>query len=157
MYRVRNSGRMKRQAIPMYDGTGPYTFVNNENFRLRFLRCELFDVQKAVSRFVEYSTLSYELFGDIALKRPIRLGDLSKLEIKFVRQGFYQMLPYPDRAGRRVIFLLGGMGPKVDEFERVSCLSSTGVFYMSGVELLGFSHSGLHYRHNSDHSAHNEG
>ena len=103
---------------PKPDGP-PYSFVDDEAFRLRFLRCELFDVQKAALRFVKYLKVSYELFGGVALTRLVRISDFSRSELRLIRKGFYQLLPYPDRAGRRVVVLLGGIGSDVDYIERV--------------------------------------
>jgi len=87
-------------------GNNQSTYVNSTEFRLRFLRCELFDVSKAALRLVRFLDLVLELFGDFALQRPIRLSDFSKQELKHFRKGRYQFLPYRDRggiAGRRVL------------------------------------------------------
>jgi len=77
------------------------TYVNSEEFRLRFLRCELFDVPTAALRIAKYLTLVLELFGEFALQRPIRMRDFSKIELREFRKGRYQFLPYRDRAGTR--------------------------------------------------------
>ena len=84
----------------------PETYVNTDDFRLRFLRCELFDVPKAAVRMVRFLELARELYGDFSLERPIRLSDFSRSELKYLRKGHYQVLPYRDRGGvvgRRVI------------------------------------------------------
>jgi hypothetical protein len=107
-----------QRELPTADGS-PYSFIDDVNFRLRFLRCELFQVDKAVLRFINYLNLSYELFGAVALMRVVRISDLSKSELRFVRKGNYQILPYRDRAGRPVLVLLGGMDPSVDVVEWV--------------------------------------
>ena len=83
-----------------------HTYVNSDGFRLRFLRYELFDVHKAALRICRFLDLALESFGDFALRRPIRLSDFSKHEMKHIRKGKYQYLPYRDRggvAGRRVL------------------------------------------------------
>lgn len=82
------------------------SYVNDINFRLRFLRCDLFDVKKAAKRMLKFLDLVLELFGDYALRRPIRLSDFSKEEIRFMRYGRYQVMPNRDRAGRRVYVML---------------------------------------------------
>ena len=114
--------QMQNNNTPVLVNERPHEFIDDEIFRLRFLRCELFDIQKAITRFISYLDLSYELFGEVALKRPIRISDLSKSELRFIRKGFLQVLPYPDRAGRRVVVLLGGLTPDIDTTERVSFL-----------------------------------
>ena len=79
------------------------TYVNEEGFRLRFLRCELFDVIKAADRIVRYLDLVLELFGKFALKRPICLHDFDSKELRYFRMGHFQFMPFRDRSGRRVL------------------------------------------------------
>lgn len=78
------------------------SYVNGDEFRLRFLRCELFDVKKAAKRFVRFLDLLLTLFGDYALRRPIRLSDFSKEELRCMRMGRFHVLPSRDRIGRRI-------------------------------------------------------
>jgi len=82
------------------------THVNTDQFRLRFLRQELFDVKKAARRLASYLNLARELFGDYALERPIRLSDFTKKEQKYMRKGRVQWLPFRDRSGRRICVIL---------------------------------------------------
>lgn len=80
--------------------------TEDEEFRLRFLRCELFDAKKAVERFLNYLILSEELWGfDIVSQRLVVRADFSKEDYKYLRKGFIQLLPFRDRSGRRVIVL----------------------------------------------------
>jgi len=79
------------------------TYINDDNFRLRFLRCELFDVKKAAKQMANFLDLLVELFGDYALRRPVRLSDFTKEELRHMRKGRYQTLPYRDRSGRRIV------------------------------------------------------
>jgi len=92
----------------------PTNYALKDNFRLRFLRCELFDVSKAVRRYYNYLDYAHQYWGDVALERPIRLTDFSKPELKFFRNGFFQLLPFRDSSGRRVMVVLGGMHPHKD-------------------------------------------
>ena len=62
-------------------------FVNSDNFRLRFLRAELFDIKDAAQRMVKYLDFVLELFGPYALERPIELRDFNKQEIKWFQLG----------------------------------------------------------------------
>jgi hypothetical protein len=55
----------------------PGTYVNEEWFRLRFLRSELFDVKTAAERMVRYLDLVLTYYGEIGLQRPIQLSDLA--------------------------------------------------------------------------------
>lgn len=108
-------------AVPPVAESAVCSFIDDKEFRLRFLRCELFDVRKAAIRFVNYLNLAHELWGGVALTRQIRITDFTKSEMKFFRKGYYQILPYRDQAGRRVITLMGGMGLAVDSIERIKC------------------------------------
>jgi hypothetical protein len=64
------------------------SYVNDINFRLRFLRCELFNVNKAAKRICFFLDLVLELFGNYALQRPIRISDFTKEEQKHLRKGY---------------------------------------------------------------------
>ena len=97
------------------------TYVNTANFRLKFLRCELFDSKKAATRMVAYLEFLDDLFeGNFFLQRPIRITDLSKAEMKLLRLGIWQLLPYRDRSGRPIYMELGSMGFMMDLRMRVS-------------------------------------
>ena len=62
------------QEAQQYHGT----YVNEMDFRLRFLRTELFDVPKAARRMVKFLDLVKTYYGVVALQRPIRLSDFGK-------------------------------------------------------------------------------
>lgn len=81
----------------------PTTYVNTLDFRLRFLRCELFDAQKAAKRMAFFLNYVMESFGEFALERPVRLSDFNKEEMACMRKGLYQWLPFRDRSGRRIV------------------------------------------------------
>jgi len=92
------------------------TFAMDRDFRLRLLRCELFDTQKAAIRLVKYMDFISEIFGQDRvdlLERPIHLQDLEKEEEthNMLKSGFLQLLGYRDRSGRRVgvVFLTNEM------------------------------------------------
>jgi len=86
------------------------TYVNEAEFRLRFLRCELFDVPLTALRICGFLELVLDLFGEYALQRPITLYDFNKEELKYLRYGCYQFLPFRDRAGRRIVSIIPGEG-----------------------------------------------
>ncbi len=87
-----------------------HVYVNDTNFRLRFLRCERFDAEKAAIRMIKYLDLILTLWGENALRRQIQLTDFSKDEMKLMRSGCIQVLPYRDRAGRPILAFVGDMG-----------------------------------------------
>ncbi len=104
---------------PTLDKASSCSFAEDEKFRLRFLRCELFNVQKAVLRFLRYLTTSYEFFGTVALSRLVRISDLSKSESRYLRQGCSQVLPYRDRAGRCVLVNAGRRNHEIPLLDQV--------------------------------------
>jgi len=118
---VREDGLAKLQfaidLIPSSEKEGfeksqtlPVTYVNDPDFRLRFLRAELFDAQKAATRMTGYLNLIFKLFGIEVLKRPLMTTDFkSKEEKSCLRSGLVQLLPYRDRSGRRVMVILSDM------------------------------------------------
>ncbi|OEU10954.1 hypothetical protein FRACYDRAFT_246827, partial [Fragilariopsis cylindrus CCMP1102] len=90
---------------PRGKSTRPTTtssYILRNDYKLSFLRTELFNVPKSVLRYINYLNLLYQVYGDCALRRPIRLQDLNKEEFTFLKSGQYQLLPYRDRSGRRI-------------------------------------------------------
>jgi hypothetical protein len=55
----------------------PTTYVNKNWFRLRFLRAEIYNIEKSAKRLLMFLTLVKTYFGTIGLQRPIQLSDLS--------------------------------------------------------------------------------
>eukprot|EP00531_Pseudo-nitzschia_arenysensis_P001711 CAMPEP_0116142328 /NCGR_PEP_ID=MMETSP0329-20121206/14850_1 /TAXON_ID=697910 /ORGANISM="Pseudo-nitzschia arenysensis, Strain B593" /LENGTH=524 /DNA_ID=CAMNT_0003637557 /DNA_START=271 /DNA_END=1845 /DNA_ORIENTATION=+ len=85
-------------------------YAHGIDIRLRFLRCDLFCVEQAAKRMMLYFDLTQELFGDIALQRPIQLKDLGKMEMEMIREGDAQPMPFRDRSGRRVMVAMNNFG-----------------------------------------------
>jgi len=79
------------------------TYVNERDFRLRFLRAELFDAKKAAWRIAQFLDVTLDLFGPFSLQRPFRLSDFNRKEMRVFNIGRIQLLPYRDRGGRRVV------------------------------------------------------
>ena len=90
-------------------GTTPL-YVQDIDIRLRFLRCELFNISKAAVRMLTYLDLTRELFGKVVLKRPIQLSDLGKLEMEMLRLGDAQPISFRDRSGRRLMVAMNNFG-----------------------------------------------
>jgi hypothetical protein len=89
----------------LYGSNETDTYINIEEFRIMFLRCELFDCCKAANRMCAFIDLVHELYGDIALKRRAYLTDLDdSFEGNIIRAGDSQVLPGRDRSGRRIFF-----------------------------------------------------
>jgi hypothetical protein len=115
------------------------THVNDEDFRLRFLRCELFDARKAAIRMVKFLDMLMEYYGKLALERPIKLSDLGKDATEVLRAGqTLQMLPFRDRSGRRVFTVVTDFGLKNNYDSRVSEVLLTINAYMVKFWLVAF-------------------
>ena len=54
------------------------SYINTEDFRLMFLRCDLFDIAKTAMHIVEWLEYVVTLFGEYTLERPITLHDFTK-------------------------------------------------------------------------------
>jgi len=85
------------------DETRMETYINADDFRIMFLRCEFFNIKKSARRLLLYMELLYELFGDVGMQRRIQMSDLNEEEIRILRLGNMQILPGRDRANRRVV------------------------------------------------------
>ena len=81
------------------------SYINTDEFRMMFLRCELFDITKAARRLVNFVELMFELYGDIGIQRKIQLEDMSDSELQILKAGYTQILPSRDRAGRRILIV----------------------------------------------------
>ena len=69
-------------------------YVNSTEFRLLFLRAELFDIRESALALVNYLNVVLELFGIYALQRPIRLSDFTESELLIFKMGNLQLLPF---------------------------------------------------------------
>eukprot|EP00535_Pseudo-nitzschia_heimii_P013407 CAMPEP_0197199762 /NCGR_PEP_ID=MMETSP1423-20130617/34052_1 /TAXON_ID=476441 /ORGANISM="Pseudo-nitzschia heimii, Strain UNC1101" /LENGTH=303 /DNA_ID=CAMNT_0042653629 /DNA_START=157 /DNA_END=1069 /DNA_ORIENTATION=- len=88
----------KQKAAYLQSLRFPDSYVHKRDFKLRFLRFELFDPHRAAVRMMLCLENFLEFFGTFALKRPIRLSDFSKQEYKVFAAGRIQMLPFRDGA-----------------------------------------------------------
>mmetsp|Transcript_27989 Transcript_27989/g.36569 ORF Transcript_27989/g.36569 Transcript_27989/m.36569 type:complete len:301 (-) Transcript_27989:808-1710(-) len=80
-------------------------YVESEEFRLPFLRADLFNVTAAAQRIVDYWDHKVQLFGvEKGLKRHISLLDLKEEDYEALKLSGVQLLPRVDEAGRAIIF-----------------------------------------------------
>ena len=78
-------------------------YVDNVDFRLKFLRGDRFDVEVAAKRFVAYFDQKLELFGPEKLTSDITLTDLDGTDLACLKSGFMQPLPTRDASGRMTL------------------------------------------------------
>eukprot|EP00533_Pseudo-nitzschia_delicatissima_P002380 CAMPEP_0116089196 /NCGR_PEP_ID=MMETSP0327-20121206/6300_1 /TAXON_ID=44447 /ORGANISM="Pseudo-nitzschia delicatissima, Strain B596" /LENGTH=496 /DNA_ID=CAMNT_0003580379 /DNA_START=226 /DNA_END=1716 /DNA_ORIENTATION=- len=98
------------------------SYVNDVDFRMRFLRIELFDAEKSAKKLCQFLDVIVDLFGEYALQRPIRLSDFSEEELQVMRTGNLQLLPFRDRSGRRIITGVEGLAIQFDQTLRIKIL-----------------------------------
>jgi hypothetical protein len=84
-------------------------YLQEPSVRIKFLRAELFDIPKAVRRFLKHIDFLYSNFGIDAMYRPLELDDLTKPERNLLQNGFMQLLPSRERGhGRMILAVLAG-------------------------------------------------
>ena len=79
-------------------------YVCTNYFRVRFLKVEQYNAQKAAIRYCRCLNVLHKYFGDIALMRQLYISDLRSEELKFLKnEGMVQLLHSRDSVGRRKI------------------------------------------------------
>ena len=106
------------EAQRMATEEGSITFVNDEAFRLRFLRAEQFRPKQAAERMIRNLDLLFRYVGPEGLKRPIRLSDLDEPSLSLLKAGSFQLLPCRDRSGRRIVVRIGPLGLDFNKNEK---------------------------------------
>lgn len=80
-----------------------YSYVFHPDFRLKFLRADLYDAKKAAHRYLRCVECLLKYYGSYALQRPLMYDDLGKECQDVFKAGYTQILPSRDRAGRLVV------------------------------------------------------
>eukprot|EP00980_Cylindrotheca_fusiformis_P005720 scaffold1192_cov58-Cylindrotheca_fusiformis.AAC.14 len=81
-------------------------FVEDESFRLKFLRAQSHDAKSAVRQMMNFLYFKATYFGEDNVAREIELSDLSTEEVAHVRSGYHFVSKDTDRAGRLVLYVL---------------------------------------------------
>jgi hypothetical protein len=102
-------------------------YTSCRKLRLKFLRAESFDVQKAADHFLLYFEEKLKLFGPELLAKDIKLRDLDADDREYLESGVGQLAPERDRAGRCVFvwILANGHNNGTDEQIANSKVSSS--------------------------------
>ena len=103
------------------------TYVNSDEFRLRFLRADLFDPKKAAARMVSYLDFMLEVFDgkEELLLRYVCLKDFNKRDMALLKAGNFQLLPYRDRSGRRIMVFISNLAIAMQFRTTVSIFRNT--------------------------------
>jgi hypothetical protein len=84
-------------------------YVENREFRLKYLRAESFDVNAATKRFMKFFEQKLLYFGPEKLTENITLSDLSEDDIEVLESGLLQELADTDNSGRVVVVFLSNL------------------------------------------------
>jgi hypothetical protein len=106
-------------------------YVYDRDFRLKFIRADLYNIPMAVERFMAYLDVMVEHFGNDGLIRQILQSDLTRLEFEVMRKGGFQVLSSRDRAGRLVIVYHGVMQAEGLHMKSMVCRSQPSCGYWS--------------------------
>jgi len=93
-------------------------YVEDPYFRLRFLRCNLYDVHRSVVQMMNFLEHKELYFGNDKLAREITLDDLSEEDMGLMLSGLYHIQKERDRSGRVIVEVLWDMFGRV-KFENL--------------------------------------
>jgi hypothetical protein len=123
------------QRKPIYNQLSPFSYLHTREWRLRFLRCELFDCKKAAVRLVRFTEYMEREYDMEVLERPLRLSDLQtksgergKEVMDCFRSGHSQLFPFRDRSGRRIFVSCGNHSLQYEIDIRV-CLVAASILH----------------------------
>ena len=85
-------------------------------FKLVFLRCEVFDAERAVSRFVKYWDTRMEVFGEEKAFLSMTLEGAMKDDIEAIQMNYLQVATETDPDGRAILLF---------DFQKDTCASSS--------------------------------
>ena len=80
-----------------------YSYIYHNDFRLKFLRADMYHARKAAHRYLRCLECLLKYFGPYALQRPLMYNDLCKESQDAIKIGYLQILPSRDRAGRLIV------------------------------------------------------
>jgi hypothetical protein len=78
-------------------------YVQNRAFRMKFLRADGFDTEKAGKRMLAFFEQKLEMFGKDKLVQDITLDDLDQEDLAVLNNGHLQVLPKRDQTGRLIL------------------------------------------------------
>ncbi|CAJ1969772.1 unnamed protein product [Cylindrotheca closterium] len=81
-------------------------YVEDPSFRLRFLRCNMYDVHRSVRQMMAFLQHKATYFGDAKLALDIVLDDLNDDAMELLSSGLFHIQEERDRNGRVVLYLM---------------------------------------------------
>jgi hypothetical protein len=81
-------------------------YVKDDAFRIKFLRAERFEPDKAATRLVTYFQNKNELFGEEKLVKKLTLDDLEPEDVEEIMTGSFHYAPNKDSRGRTICLVI---------------------------------------------------
>ena len=101
-------------------------FVEDREWRTRFLRTARFNPGDAAIRLVKYFAAKKKIFGSDYLTNQIKIQDLSDDDRACLESGAFQFLPLKDQAGRSVLLNIQALAADHAMTSRVSMAHMVG-------------------------------
>lgn len=97
-------------------------FVEDRDFRLMFLRADMFNARSATKRLMKFLQQKLTYFGEEKLTKEIEWSDLTEGDIEVLESGRWHVQADNDRSGRPILFILNHVQPnfKPENFVRAS-------------------------------------
>eukprot|EP00934_Nitzschia_sp_Nitz4_P003377 Nitzschia sp. Nitz4//scaffold85_size83877//69165//70915//NITZ4_005239-RA/size83877-augustus-gene-0.153-mRNA-1//1//CDS//3329559167//3367//frame0 len=101
-------------------------YGGNAQFRLSFLRTRDWDVKQAVAAFIRHLDFKLILFGVSKLTSDLGVDDLFPEDMQVFQDGYFQVLPTRDNAGRPVFVWIndGQVYASIESMVRIMFVSS---------------------------------
>lgn len=98
-------------------------YVEDGQFRLKFLRANLYDIKRSVKQMMNFLKHKATYFGADKVGRDIVLSDLNQADLDLMRSGVFHIQNGRDKSGRVVVYMLNHMLYKCEVDTMVSsCL-----------------------------------
>jgi hypothetical protein len=87
-------------------------FLEDRDFRLMFLRADLFNVRAAACRLMKFLQQKLIYFGESKLTKDIEWSDLTKEDIEALESGRWHIHKCTDQSGRPIVFIMNHVRPR---------------------------------------------
>ena len=84
-------------------------YVEDSSFRLKFLRCNMYDVHQSVCQMMNFLENKATCFGQDKVSREITLHDLGDDAKELLLSGLYHIQKDRDQTGRVVLYMMSDM------------------------------------------------
>jgi hypothetical protein len=104
-------------------------------FILMFLRCEVFNADKAAVRYVSYWKKRKQIFGDEKWTEPLLVSNLTPAQIKCLQTGVFALLDGAhDPSGRSILYYDPSFYPPKSEYDPNDFVASMWVVIHAALE-----------------------